>query len=295
MNSLKRKLKDSHGASMMIALVFMLICLFVGGSVLVAASMNTNRIGREKKDQKTQRYLNQRSAAMLISDKLQQHGSDDMRLIIRDQTVTAKDEKTNLKVSHPKAGRYIKCDIIYPEGKEMSGMERLVYETAIVSYLEKIGENAAVTCNDFRYGPVGKPNLIANNSQFLVKYVAPQRDEHNNLPSAVNIGHKGNITLTFGGSLADVMTVPVNTNFRCDTGKENVYDFVVDFEGEHLEVRMDASVDDPANAVTPKEFPVVEEVEYDPADPDKATVLTTTLKMVTISWSAPRIQVKKGA
>lgn len=66
---IKEKLRSSKGASLIIALVFMLFCAMVGSAVLAAATANGGRIAALKSDQ--QAYLNQRSAATLLSDELQ--------------------------------------------------------------------------------------------------------------------------------------------------------------------------------------------------------------------------------
>ena len=74
------KLKSNSGATIIIALMFMLICVFVGGSVLVAATVNGGRLAGERADQ--QAILNQRSIAAVIADELSENGVIDLSFAI---------------------------------------------------------------------------------------------------------------------------------------------------------------------------------------------------------------------
>ena len=82
MKQIAGKLRSNSGASMVIALVFMMFCLFVGGSVLAAATANGSRV-EHLSDQ--QDYLDQRSAAMLIADELRANNANN-QLIVHDVT-----------------------------------------------------------------------------------------------------------------------------------------------------------------------------------------------------------------
>lgn len=69
MNCVKRKLKSTGGASIIIALFFFLICCTVGVSVLTAAKANASRLVSQRESEEA--YLAVRSAAMLTQDKLE--------------------------------------------------------------------------------------------------------------------------------------------------------------------------------------------------------------------------------
>ena len=84
MNQIRKKLKSSSGASMVIALVFMLFCIFVGGSVLAAASANGARI--EKRKANEQIYLSQRSAANILASELESGTGKAMLCMTVDRT-----------------------------------------------------------------------------------------------------------------------------------------------------------------------------------------------------------------
>jgi len=68
MKFLFNKLKQRQGASLIIALVFMLFCVFVGGSILAAAVANSARLQHTIEDD--QDYLLLRSAAVVLADEL---------------------------------------------------------------------------------------------------------------------------------------------------------------------------------------------------------------------------------
>ena len=58
------KLKSNTGASIILALMFMLICVFIGGSVLVAATVNGGRLSGERAEKQAE--LSQRSIASVF-------------------------------------------------------------------------------------------------------------------------------------------------------------------------------------------------------------------------------------
>lgn len=68
MNAFKRKLSSKSGASIMIALLFFLICAIVGGIVLTSATSNAGRTANLREEQ--QSYLSVSSAAKLVEDEL---------------------------------------------------------------------------------------------------------------------------------------------------------------------------------------------------------------------------------
>lgn len=69
MNCVKRKLKSTGGASIIIALLFFLICCTVGVSVLAAAKANASRLVSQRESEEA--YLTVRSAAQLMREELE--------------------------------------------------------------------------------------------------------------------------------------------------------------------------------------------------------------------------------
>lgn len=68
MRFLANKLRSRSGSSILLALMFLLIVTFVGSSVLVSATGNAGRLNNMR--ERRQRYLSERSAAMILRDQL---------------------------------------------------------------------------------------------------------------------------------------------------------------------------------------------------------------------------------
>lgn len=66
MKRIKEKLHSQTGASLLLALLFLLVCLTVGAVVLTAAATNAGRVHRNQQDQ--QAYLAVASAAQLVKE-----------------------------------------------------------------------------------------------------------------------------------------------------------------------------------------------------------------------------------
>ena len=70
MKRLRKKLHSERGASILLALLFFLVCMMVGASVLAAAASNAGKIRSNQTEQ--QKYLTLSSAIRLICDELNQ-------------------------------------------------------------------------------------------------------------------------------------------------------------------------------------------------------------------------------
>ena len=68
--SIRKKLNSTQGASMIIALIFFLLTIGVGGMLLTAATTNAGRLSHLAEEQ--QAYLTTSSAARLLRDQLDQ-------------------------------------------------------------------------------------------------------------------------------------------------------------------------------------------------------------------------------
>ena len=126
MKSVKNKLSSKSGASMLLALVFLMFCMLVGGSVLSAATANGSRAARQKENQ--QAYLSQRSASLLLADMLKSTDEAAMQLTIKD--VTSGGTRTITFMAHG-AG-------------PQSEMQMLLYDIAVSDYISELG-NAEYT------------------------------------------------------------------------------------------------------------------------------------------------------
>lgn len=124
MKKLKNKLSSKSGASMLLALVFLMFCMFVGGSVLAAATANGSRAARQKENQ--QAYLSQRSASLLLADLLKGDENSAMQLTIKD--VESSTGRTITFTAHGKGPQ--------------SELQFMLYEQEIADYLLSLGTDA---------------------------------------------------------------------------------------------------------------------------------------------------------
>ena len=132
MKSVKNKLSSKSGASMLLALVFLMFCMFVGGSVLAAATANGSRAARQKENQQV--YLSQRSASLLLADMLKSTDEAAMQLTIKDVSVKKKNDAGETTTTRKLT--------IMAHGKtevKKSLLHKLLYELAISRYVEKNG------------------------------------------------------------------------------------------------------------------------------------------------------------
>lgn len=68
LNRLRLKLKSCRGASILMALLFLLVCMLVASSVLMAAASNSGKLRSNQQEQ--QKYLALSSALRLVCDEL---------------------------------------------------------------------------------------------------------------------------------------------------------------------------------------------------------------------------------
>lgn len=120
MSKLIRKLHSKRGASLMLAMVFMLFCAFVGGSVLAASTANAGRVANQTHDEQT--YLSQRSAALLMADLLKGSGNTPLQLTITDVKTSTGDRTVTFSLNDSNAKSYL---------------QKLMVENAVANYLVK--------------------------------------------------------------------------------------------------------------------------------------------------------------
>lgn len=85
MSRIKQKLNSNRGASMIMAMVFLMFCLLIGGSVLAMATANGSRIENMAADQ--QEYYSQRSAVLMMADMLTGKNGKELQVMITYTTV----------------------------------------------------------------------------------------------------------------------------------------------------------------------------------------------------------------
>lgn len=159
MNPVMRKLKSKRGASMLLAMMFMAFCVFVGGSVLSAAAANGSRVAKQAKDQ--QAYLSQRSAAIVIADELKGHPDDQLQMTVVEKTTEttvkipgsadAKDKKTSVSFELYPAEYLDENNIKTVVTK--TEFQKLLYEAAVDLYMSTGSKNtyAVPTFKNFNF------------------------------------------------------------------------------------------------------------------------------------------------
>lgn len=275
---IKEKLQSSKGASLIIALVFMLFCAMVGSAVLAAATANGGRVAALKSDQ--QDYLNQRSAATLLQDELTM--SRPQLVITKTTTMTTRytvgDGGVTTQIGNAVKETTFNFDV---SGSIQTKLDRLLFESAILRYLQTNDmDGYTVTISGFTVaGANGSADKeITSISDFIL------------YDSAKGENQDPECTLTVDLSKGSVGAGTSVTNFSarvgCSGNKDNLYCFLVDFgngttEGM-LSLRMYASVSDPRT---------VKGTEQDADETDSSILVKRDIETViqTISWDSPEV------
>ena len=275
---IKEKLQSSKGASLIIALVFMLFCAMVGSAVLAAATANGGRVAALKSDQ--QDYLNQRSAATLLQDELTI--SEPQLVITKTTTTTTRYTVGNGGVT-TQIGNAVKETTFNFDvsGSIQTKLDQLLFESAILRYFQ---QNDMMDYYD-KEVITGFNVPQADNETLAIK--APNQfimyDDKNIKESPIA---KLNVKLSEGtvGALTNVTDFTATVG--CSGNKDNLYCFLVDFGNETTEgmlsLRMYASVSDPRT---------VKGTEQDADETDSSILVKTDIETVTqtISWDSPEV------
>lgn len=280
MKQISRKLRSNSGASMILALVFMLFCMFVGGTVLAAASANGYRVAHLS-DQ--QQYLDERSAAFLTAEELRLTRSN-----VSTHMLTINDvEQTVQKVivgnggvvtPDPSSPPFTVHTITFaaPEGIVMTPFQRIMYETAVLRYISEneIDTNTVqIILDNFVYNYNGTDSTIFLLSEFWCT------------------GFEG--SLTVNGVLNSDHSTFTNfpASFECQGGSA-LYDFVVDFgDYTQMSIVLNASLGErkPIIQTTIDEWSQTVTTTGANGTPTNTTVtypaqITTTTRMPVIMW-----------
>ena len=265
---------------MIIAMVFMLFCTFVGGSVLAAATANGYRV---KQLSHQQDFLNQRSAALLVADELKTPAGRSLSLNVYD------DVNLIQKVSIGNGGVVIEdpgytpvtirtIKFKAPAGTQLNAFQRVLLEMTVWRYLKQSGGTPAmVQLENFVYQKAdGTLETLTNTADFWFQYDPAAADplEGTVTVSVTPIG--GTALTTFDAHYTS------GSNTR-------LYDFMVDFGA-------DSQLKVASNAVFSNGTPVVVNRIGNINDGHSditARITTTSLKPV-IRWQQPLIE-KGGA
>lgn len=134
-NQISRKLRSRSGASMLLAMVFMLFCLFVGSTVLAASTANSYRVAHLSDQQE---YLDQRSAALLLQSQLT-NGSLNLvaaELVEEKEPGYVGNGGVWISTGTPVTSRTLTFTATGTPGVTLTAMQRLALESAVHHYLE---------------------------------------------------------------------------------------------------------------------------------------------------------------
>ena len=285
---IKEKLRSSKGASLIIALVFMLFCAMIGSAVLAAATANGGRIAALKSDQ--QEYLNQRSAATLLSDELQ---------INRPKLTVEKKEvvRTTYTVSDggvltPTGSDTTKTIDFKVNGNVTTQLQRILFESAILRYLQTNDidmDGYTVTISDFTVaganGSAGTEISSISDFRLYDSVKGENQDPECTLTVDLSKGSVGAGTpvTNFSARVGCVGPAPQNSDANKTVAP---YTFNVSFvDDAKLYLRMYAATGSP------------NEYTYETQEPGSSSTelvkVKTTTTTQTISWDPPEIL--KGA
>lgn len=291
MKNLQRKLRSKTGSTMIMALMFLLFCSFVGSSVLVSATANAYRVAHLNEQQD---FLNQRSAALLLSDQLQLETGEMFRLhIVKAEKIYQQYDFTDEKVAKP-VGDPVEQTVItfqlITNDHEVTELQRLMLETTVWRYLREnaADEECIVMIQDF-WEKSGSPTGIAI-TDFWYRYV-PLSSNEIELSSTDNREVQGVIDVS-GSWLTSTGTVNLpgyTASFESGKG-DDLYDFTVNFGSDsQLQLVMGAfsGTSDPIEVVG-----TIEEGTMPGSTQTVNVKVTTRSTTTTISWDDP--VVKKG-
>ncbi|GEM_PF-7126589 len=280
---LREKLNSKKGASLIIALVFLLFCTFVGGAVLAAATANAGRVADLKNDQ--QDYLNQRSAALLLKDEMtlknpvisvNENTVDKVQVEVLDGGVVKEVGEHQITTT---------VTLTVSE-KATTPLERIFYETAIIRYLKEnsVPDFSTITISGFTYQPKNSAaeNITSVYSFWIYRDAKPDIWQEAEADMTVDLKDSSNASVT---SIDAKLVSAASPSQSASTATPVTFSFYVDF-GDNAQLNMNMMANVGENTVGPI---TVLSREND----NKDYRIVTTTKISTISWDSPLIE--KGA
>lgn len=276
MKIILRKLRSRSGASMIMAMVFMLFCAFVGGSVLASATANAYRVAHLEEQQA---FLMERSAALLLSDELQLESDEQFRLSVADsvrsiQEVTVGNGGVVRPTETPPRKERVISFQLTTNDADVTEMQRLMLETTVWRYLLENAAGEAYTLELVNF-----PGGVTRPDQFYFVRDIPTGE-------VTDYTIEGSMQVT---GTASAVSLPAYTaNFS--SGRENnIYDFYVDF-GELSQLKLTMN----AYSGTSNPIEVKSPASEDSTSSTGYVQITTQVTQTTISWDDPMIE-KGGA
>lgn len=199
MLTIKQKLKSQRGASMLMAMVFLMFCLLIGGSVLAAATANSSRIEHLVNDQQT--FLSQRSALMTMEEMLTTRSGQGPTMTVTERTY----------YGYQGESRVIEFrDVSYGfnNGNSASMLQKILYDVVVTNF-PRNGAHADYSQfgwirNSYTFAPKeGSIKLEGSSllsSEKLVAYYTIAADSDYTL--TINFGEDSFVSLVMKGKIA---------------------------------------------------------------------------------------------
>lgn len=139
MSQFKRRLRSTRGSSMFLAMVFFLLCFFVGGSVLAAATANGGRLTRSQESMAS--YYAQRSAVTLLREQFTNPTKTSIKLNTTNNTIitTTSGGVTTMEKQQPSYD----YKVVY--GDNQTALQELASNAAVAVYKEHNIEDSRLT------------------------------------------------------------------------------------------------------------------------------------------------------
>lgn len=262
MNPILRKLRAKTGASMVLSLLFLLLCMFTGSTALASATANSRQTSRNRTQQE---LLSRRSAAMVIAAEL---GT------VPELTVTDTVQTSQRLLTLPGPGIDPVADPDRPAQSErilvfrapfsgdnsMTALQRLVLEGAVCRYLQEqaIPSDTTVILQGFWYQGMEITDL------------------HSFWYSPGTENFQGNLTIELSGEPGSAVSACFSFGDR-----REAYDFLVWLADNGITVRSEATVG----------TRTYEKPEQYLNHPEMGSIrLSETVAETCITWEKARIQ-----
>ena len=282
MKNLFRKCRSKRGVSMILAMLYMLVCAFVGGSVLAASTANASKVANL---QNQQAFLSQRSSVFLLTGQLKTVTRHRLSITDTTQTIHFGELKPNgsfeIDTSRDPVERRI-ITFSIPQlaaGEQYTHLEQILYESAIACFLAQNPTPAGVAQQlEFDRSFLSLPHRPSGVYSYPTDCILYK-------DNAVGLG--GTIECSF----SSVSLPSFQTQLSLATGTGNLYDFCLDFGTEtQLGATLYASVNSPAPMVVDYP-PSEEEIQLDDGTTRTEQVqISASIINRGIYWGAPQIE-----
>lgn len=283
MNPVMRKLKSKRGASMLLAMMFMAFCVFVGGSVLSAAVANGSRVAKQSENQ--QEYLRQRSAALVIADELKGHPDDQLQMIVEEKVVTissSDSEESQVKTTYTFQ--------LFNNDEPKTKFQKMLYEMVVQSYLPMRPLPKGV---DAKYSNFYFKGMLAEEKYSDEKveiYPNPGILSITDPMNSCTMQYSMNSTYDFQAIFVEAAKDENGNSIMGENGNQKYNDV----SKIHLFLNANVGTSEPVVVETSKEELIVEGSGENMTTSTKVTTTKTTTTTTIIRWDDPVIR-KGGA